>query len=398
MTDRQTRVVHVTRQFWPSVGGIEDAVLNLCAHQRREHGIDAVVITLDRLFGAPSQRLPARESVQDVPVLRIPWRGSRRYPIAPKVLSHLRHADIVHVHAIDFFFDFLALTRPLHKRPLVASTHGGFFHTQFARSFKNAYFQTVTRGSARAYDAIVACSDADAHRFKPITPGNLVTIENGANVAKFRDGASRTLRPTLLYFGRLGRHKRIDSVFAVLQGLLRSRPDWSLVVAGSEWDVTFDELKEAARQAGVADAVTFVPRPTDADLRALISHASYFVCPSAHEGFGIAAVEALSAGLIPVLSAIPPFEKLVARTGVGFTYDPDEPQTAVERLVQMSSLAPADAAALRTLAQQAAASYDWGRVTDTYVSLYRRVLSQPGGLATAGAGHLALGGLDRPSA
>jgi alpha-1,3-mannosyltransferase len=51
-------------------------------------------------------------------------------------LRHLRDADIVHVHAIDFFFDFLGWTKPLHGKKLVVSTHGGFFHTSFIRGHR----------------------------------------------------------------------------------------------------------------------------------------------------------------------------------------------------------------------------------------------------------------------
>jgi alpha-1,3-mannosyltransferase len=41
--------------------------------------------------------------VAGIPIQRLPWRGSSRYPLAPSVLWHLQSADVVHVHAIDFF-------------------------------------------------------------------------------------------------------------------------------------------------------------------------------------------------------------------------------------------------------------------------------------------------------
>src|ERR1700727_2164921 len=94
------KIVHVVRQFSPSVGGLEASVLSLARAQRRRLGIDASVVTLDRVFG-DAGRLGAEDIVEGVPVCRLPWCGSSRYPLAPSVLKHLQSADVVHVHAID---------------------------------------------------------------------------------------------------------------------------------------------------------------------------------------------------------------------------------------------------------------------------------------------------------
>ena len=82
------------------------------------------VITLNRDFAKPNIVLPEHEDIDGIEVVRVPYRGSHRYPIAPKVLRHIKGADVVHVHAIDFFFDFLALTAPWHRQPLVVTPHG----------------------------------------------------------------------------------------------------------------------------------------------------------------------------------------------------------------------------------------------------------------------------------
>ena len=108
------KVVHVVRQFHPSVGGMEEVVLNI-ARRHLQQGRDQVeVVTLDRVFTRPQERLAQRDVHQGVPIVRVPFRGSSRYPLAPQVLAALRGADLVHVHGIDFFYDFLALTRALH--------------------------------------------------------------------------------------------------------------------------------------------------------------------------------------------------------------------------------------------------------------------------------------------
>jgi alpha-1,3-mannosyltransferase len=72
------RVLHVVRQFHPSIGGLESVVAGLAGEQRR-NGIAAEVLTLDRLFHDPTRRrLPATDQVCDIPIRRIPFAGSRR--------------------------------------------------------------------------------------------------------------------------------------------------------------------------------------------------------------------------------------------------------------------------------------------------------------------------------
>ena len=367
------RVVHVVRAFHPAVGGLEGAVLSLARHQLARQGIGASVVTLDRLFSRPGEALPHRDHVDGVRVTRLPWRGSTRYPLAPSVLSHLADADIVHVHAIDFFFDFLALAKPLHRRTLVASTHGGFFHTAFAQRLKTAYFNTVTRTSAMAYAAIVACSQSDAASFERIAPNNLVTIENGVDLGKFagRSAARHTRR--IIYFGRFASHKRIEALFDLLRRLLATDPGWQLVVAGGAADVSVATLKAAAADLG--PAVRFVIDPSEAALAEAIGTASYYACASSHEGFGLAAVEALSAGLVPVLSDIPPFARLQKKAGVGMLFDPADIPQAAARLVALDDALATAGPQERQRAMAASAAYDWDTAADAYLSVYRTALA-----------------------
>ncbi len=381
------RVVHVVRQFSPSVGGLEDAVRNLVRYGRDVEGLDARVVTLDRVFTAPSERLPAQDVVDGIPVTRIPWTGSTRYPIAPGVLRHLDGADVVHVHAIDFFFDALAATRMIHGRPLVCSTHGGIFHTGAQLGLKKLFFQTVTRTSAKAYDVIVACSAADAAMFAPIAGRRLVTIENGVDVAKFAGRASAQPTRRIISFGRLASHKRITSLFAVLAALRRANSEWTLTVAGAAGDQPEAELAAAAQDAGVADAVRFVSNPDDTALAREIGMASYFASASAHEGFGIAAVEAMSSGLLPVLSDIPPFASLIQRTREGMLFDPAQPEQAAAQLNAIEATGGPTEARKKRVAD-VAASFAWPAASTAYARVYHRVSRRPveraGLLATVG--------------
>src|ERR1700712_2730638 len=105
------KIAHVVRQYYPSVGGLEDYTYNLAIEQRAK-GHDVVVITLNTDFQTGEQ-LPAVDQYMGIEIRRVPWRGSMRYPIATMDMDLLNSMDLVHVHAVDFFIDYLSLMKRL---------------------------------------------------------------------------------------------------------------------------------------------------------------------------------------------------------------------------------------------------------------------------------------------
>ena len=343
------------------------------AHRQIATGHSVRVVTLDRIFHGDGRRLPAREMLGGVEVCRVPFFLSTRYPVAPGVLRHVRDADIVHVHAIDFLFDYLALTKPLHRRSLIVSTHGGFFHTEFARIFKNVFFHTATRLSLSQYGYVAASGEADGKLFRKLRRNGIGVIENGVDVGKFRDAASPIASQTVLAFGRLAPHKNVPALIPYLRRLREIGGDWKLVVAGTEWGVSLAELRSAAAAEGIADAVETIASPSDAELRALIARSSVFASASSYEGFGIAVVEALSAGLLPALSDIPPHRRICNAAGVGVLLDFQDPERAAARTLEAWGEWTTDLPACRAKSVAAAQRYEWEGVAQRFEKIYRVV-------------------------
>ena len=369
------RIVHVVRQFHPSVGGMEEVVLNLARRHRQDSGDDVEVVTLDRLFSGDGARLARHEVHDGVPVTRLPYRGSSRYPLAPSVLAAIRGADVVHVHGIDFFYDFLAWSRPLHGIPLVASTHGGFFHTAFASRLKRLWFATITRLSALAYRRIIATSENDGAMFSGIVaPDRLTVIQNGVDVDKFAGKGSAVPGKTAIYFGRWSVNKGLPEMLEMFQHAVAADPEWRLIVAGRPYDLDRLALRNEITRRGLLEHVEVVASPSQAQLVALLARAQYFLCLSRHEGFGIAAVEAMSAGLMPVLSDIPPFARLIGESGIGLLADTANPAAAAAALRALAAVEPAQFQSRRAKAMAYAARYDWDDVVRRYRQEYDAIV------------------------
>lgn len=372
-------IVHVVRQFAPSVGGLEDVVRELSSRQG-ECGFAVRVITLDRIFrpkGISSEtRLPAYETIDGVEIIRISYWGSARYPIAPRVLRYIRAADIVHVHGIDFFFDFLAITKVLHRRRLVVSTHGGFFHTNYASSLKSIWFRTVTSMSMRAYAGVAAISSADFEKFSRIRPAGLCCIENGVNIYKLQRAGSPSATKNMVCLGRLSTNKRLDRLIEWVAEIRQIDPAWSLTIAGRAADQNANDIREMVVRSGQQDAIVVMDAPTDLQIRAIMGRSSVFVSASEYEGFGLAPVEGLSAGLYPVLSDIAAFRSLVSATGVGKLLDFKDIRAAATAFIDEWEKVSRIYQEVRQKCLEASRSYDWAAVSARYLTLYKSVLGQ----------------------
>jgi len=372
--DKSLNIIHVTRQFSPGVGGLENFVKDLALKQVDE-GHHVRTVSLDRIFNSkiPSL-LPDVDNHRGIQIRRIPFFGTKRYPIAPTVLNYLDDADIVHVHAIDFFCDYLSFTRLLHRKKLVLTTHGGFFHTSFMQVFKRLYFETITRMTLTGYRAVIACSAEDARVFRQVRKEGVVEIQNAVDIGKFA-GVSERSGKTIIYFGRLAPNKGLITTLQWFAHFLKSQTGWDLIIAGQPMGVELAELQAEIEKQGIVGSVTIVESPSDEELSALISRSKLFVSASTYEGFGLAAVEAASAGLYPLLSSIPPYHAIVERLGYGTLFDFADPQSwddGDSRL--MNDLKKFENGATDEAIQSAVSSFAWKDVADKYERTYREVL------------------------
>ncbi|ATN36047.1 glycosyl transferase family 1 [Rhizobium sp. ACO-34A] len=366
-------VVQVVRQYPPSRGGLEDVVSNL-SRLLLKRGFRVRVVTLDRLFVDPGTTLPAHDMIDGVEVVRIPWKGSSRYPVAPQVFRHIADADLVHVHAIDFFFDALAWTRPFHGKPMVATTHGGFFHTRNYAAIKNIWFKTVTRLSASAYRSVVCCSQSDLDLFAQIAGRRSVLVENGVDNEKFARLSSSVPRRRIITIGRFSVNKRLDRLFDTIYALNKIEPGWALDVVGSVSDHSEADIRNEIAHRGLEGQVSLHVGLENAEVRKLIGRASLFASASEYEGFGLVAVEAMSAGLVPVLHTNDAYNVLGNRHGGIFLADfarPEEAAAAVRKAYQHLS---SDPEAVRNAMIDAAATHAWASVADRYAAIYEDAL------------------------
>ncbi len=368
------RVLHVVRQFSPSVGGLEDFVLNLATRQR-SCGIEAEVLSLDRIFSERGRRLSCKDEIEGIPITRIGYTGSRRYPLAPASLSCLRPYDLVHVHGVDFFCDYLSITQPLHRKPLVLTTHGGFFHTQKSMALKRLYFLTVTRSVLKRFAAVFASSEHDYELFQLILDERLRLIENGVDTRKLANCAAEQFAPAFVAIGRFAEHKGLERLLMLHEALCEHLPGARLELIGNDWDGTLQVVRRRLESMRHADSVRISTGLDDERLRNALGASCVFLSASRYEGFGLALVEAMSAGLIPIVNSIPSFRSILdqARVGLALDYTQDPAQLA-DKIAGFVRALSARYREARAAAIAASNRYDWKQVERRYAEAYEAVL------------------------
>ncbi|MFW6116412.1 MAG: glycosyltransferase family 4 protein [bacterium] len=365
-------MLQVARQFHPCTGGVERFVMDLSHHLQRR-GIRSDVLTLNNCFYA-RDALPTHDTVQGILVTRVPYAGGRRLFLAPGVLRFLSEYDLLHVHNVDFFAHFLSVTKAYHGKPIVVSTHGGFFHTEKLVLAKKAAFHTVTRLLLPRADQVVADSVHDRDLFARIVP-NIVLIENGVDFRRL-SGVHKSIDPgLLLYVGRLATNKRVDNLIRALGALRQLDHNARLALVGPDFDGLRPQLEALAASQSVADAVTFVGRVPESELAYWLGRAHLFVSASEYEGFGISVLEAMSAGTVPVVNPLPSFEGFIDDASNGFFTNFDHPGRAAGVLARVLQMDLETLTTIGQRAKQTAQRYAWENVVHQWLTLYGEVAS-----------------------
>lgn len=107
--------------------------------------------------------------------------------------------------------------------------------------------------------------------------------------------ATRAGRPTIGVLSRLVPHKQIEDAIDVVVALRPRLPNLHLEIVGGGW--WEQNLRDYARQRGVADAVTFHGHVDEVAKHRLIARWWVHLMPSRKEGWGLAVVEAAQHGV-----------------------------------------------------------------------------------------------------
>jgi glycosyltransferase involved in cell wall biosynthesis len=117
--------------------------------------------------------------------------------------------------------------------------------------------------------------------------------------------------------------------------IVQAVPDARVIIAGSGSQAA--ELKVLAQETGVASHIHFMGHMPSDQIPALMNKASVYVSTAIADGTSPALLEAIAAGLTPVVTDIEANRSLVINGKDGFLFTPRDPEDLAEKSIQALS-------------------------------------------------------------
>jgi alpha-1,3-mannosyltransferase len=373
---KKPQILHVTRQFHPAIGGIENVVYNISIESIKK-GYKVTVLTLNRNFNH-NELLPAEDEIDGIQIIRIPFFGSSRYAIAPSVLKVAYDFDIIHIHSSDFFLDFLAFTKFIHKKKLVLHSHGLYFHTNFVQIFKKLYFHTITSISGNQMDAVLCVSKKDWELLEKIIPSKkLFLIPNGINDRFYSQPQTNNRDPNLMIsVGRLSTNKRYDVLIKFFAEIIKDAPEMTLYIIGKDFG-ELSNIEALIYKLKIQSNIRIMGEISDVELKNCLKKAKFWISTSEYESFGVALLEAMASGCIPIISDIPAYNELVEDKINGFILNFNDLQQSTYIFHEVLQSSDEIFEKIKNLNSKKVEYFRWSSIVDKITNIYEDLFEIP---------------------
>jgi glycosyltransferase involved in cell wall biosynthesis len=358
------RVALVCDWFLPRMGGIELHLRDLALALRRR-GVDARVVTTT----------PGADVVDDVPVHRLkgPLLPGAGVSMSPRIVAQIAELlraedfDVVHAHAsvVSPVAYAGAIAGAREGLPAVITFHSMLHQSSLLLGASDALLAWSRRITLTAVSSVVA---AQAARWMP--GASIGVLPNAIDVDFWRtdDHMDRIGDVHFVTAMRLSRKKRslaLLRAFAKAVRFVAGAPPMHLTIAGDGPER--GAVLRLADELGIATHVTLAGHRDREQLRALYASADVFILPSERESFGIAALEARSAGL-PVIAMLAGGARDFIVPGVNgmLARDHHELATFISRLALDRPLRRY----MMNRNRMAPPDYDWSAITLAHRAIY----------------------------
>lgn len=313
------------------------------------------------------------------------------YIVAPRMLvwllRNVHHYDVVHVHA-QFSFASLAGTwaarragvpyiiRPLgtlsryslqSRRPWVKKLSLLLFEMRLLRDAAAVHFTSELEQTEALALGVPMRSCVIPLAVERVSIPSRATVEQ-----HFPDLINFDV---VLYLSRIDPKKNIEGLLRAFALCAAVRPQLRLLVVGNGLTTYLATLKSLARELGIEQRLVWAGHLSGEAKAAAFGVAAVFSLPSFSENFGIAAVEALAAGVPSVLSEGVAIAGDARDAGAALvsTTDPDSIAEAIAALLDDAAARHRMSDLARAFAEQ---TYSVSAMGRSLIDLYNRVVQE----------------------
>jgi glycosyltransferase involved in cell wall biosynthesis len=300
------KLICVAPYYYPSVGGVQNYVLNICRGLRDDYRDDVIIITTgakdgtvqkDTFEGMTRYHLPYQFRVSNTPI-SFAWQSQIR-----QIIRDEQPALMIAHTPVPFMADMAI--RAADSLPTVLTYHNDLTKQSFVgKILSNVFYRLLSNATLQRASSIIATSQyyADTSPYLQQYQAKTSIVTPGVDSTMFHSSVDRQWlhgqygpKKIVLFVGILEKthtHKGVDVLVKAVAQAKATNPDIQLIVAGKGNAVP--SYRRLAESLGIANDVSFPGFISDEDLPKYYAGADVFTLPSTNqaEGFGMVLVEA----------------------------------------------------------------------------------------------------------
>jgi glycosyltransferase involved in cell wall biosynthesis len=316
------RALHVIPSLSPDEGG-PSVALPAIVDALRQAGVEVTVATTRPKSDEPAPppdtpiESDGEATYYSFPRTIEPYKASRLLGLWLR--QHVHRFDVVHIHALFSYSSSVAaraakraqvpyIVRPLgvlnrwgmqNRRPGLKRLSLLWIENPILRGAAAIHF-TSRQEQDEAYDASSAIRSARSVVIPlPVGISSNQSAQRDQFLGSFPKAAGRVI---VLFLSRISKKKGLELLLAAFSAVWPTHQSALLVIAGSGEKEYERQLREDAKKLGIAEQLLWTGFLGGEDKAGAFAAATIFVLPSYSENFGIAAAEALAAGVPSILS------------------------------------------------------------------------------------------------
>jgi glycosyltransferase involved in cell wall biosynthesis len=305
------RILMVIGQYFPIIGGAQGQAKKL-AESLVCCGSTVTILTIHQ------KGLQEKENINGVNVIRL-WgllgKDIKRLHLMIRIfffiLSNRNKYDIIHIHQGIWPAVPAVLAASLIKKPSIIKVGNSGHMLDFKLIAKDTFFINIFYKMIKQQVTKVVCITCRIYselKVLDFSEDKLIKIPNGVIINSFQKMsvvAREKIR--LVYHGRLSENKNLElAINAISLSKNRGRLIFEIFGSGKNKDV----LKNLIIKRNLSEVVYI--RDSVADVSPILEKADIFLLPSKVEGLSNSLLEAMSYGLIPLVSDIPSNKEVLA--------------------------------------------------------------------------------------